>query len=193
MCLVCILRPGAHERLLLVDLCVSFPASCSYPRSYVREMRDAMHYYMNVFVSTGTIQSLLKRLNFTHKKRVKAAAEKYTPLNLMLDRVFRLWRSTLDPAKVVVIDEVCMKDTKVARLYSYALANERYIDIDKKSDGPSVMFIAAMTLARVLPITLPVPSPHTVTGGHSSCLLEHMIAMAAMQGWLPCMHERNRC
>jgi hypothetical protein len=53
----------------------------------------------------------------------------------------------------------------VVQEYGWAPQSERAIDVDDgELTGDGVMFMAAMSAAGVLPITLPVVEPLTVTG-----------------------------
>jgi len=56
------------------------------------------------------------------------------------------------------------KKGEVGNNYGWALVSDRALQSHiGKDDGEAVMFLAAMTCEEVLPITLPVPQPLTVT------------------------------
>ena len=63
---------------------------------------------------------------------------------------------------VVIMDEVSIKDLSIFRKYGYAA--ERLIDPDRKSGAKATMFIVAASSTRILPGTMAVPAPTTVTG-----------------------------
>ena len=70
----------------------------------------------------------------------------------------------MDPDTIVSVDEMQYKSHDMGTAHGWAPSNRRAIQIDDgKGTGESVMFIAAMS-TKVLPITLPVPSPLTVKG-----------------------------
>ena len=115
---------------------------------------------------TGSgMRRALGRYRISYKKLTQMYKRAFTPAVRELTRVFLLRRLGLDKRDGVWVDEFLYKPENVGSKYGYASSYLRAIQVDDgRGSGDGVMFIAAMTDTEVLPVTLPVVQPATVTG-----------------------------
>ena len=88
---------------------------------------------------------------------------------------FLIRRTDIDPESVVCVDEMMYGKEAVGSKYGWAPSDRRAIQLDDAGKTPGVMFIAAMSTTEVLPITLAVPQPVTVTGFVFEWWVEHFL------------------
>lgn len=116
-------------------------------------------------VTGSGMRRALERYRISYKKLTQMDKRAFTPAVRELTRVFLLRRLGLDKRDGVWVDEFLYKPENVGSKYGYASSYLRAIQVDDgRGSGDGVMFIAAMTDTEVLPITLPVVQPATVTG-----------------------------
>ena len=63
----------------------------------------------------------------------------------------------------------------VGSAYGWAPSDARAVQIDDVTKTPGIMFVAAMSTTEVLPITMAVPQPVTVTGEMFEWWVEHFV------------------
>ena len=63
----------------------------------------------------------------------------------------------------------------VGSAYRWAPSDARAVQIDDVTKTPGIMFVAAMSTTEVLPITMAVPQPVTVTGELFEWWVEHFL------------------
>ena len=63
----------------------------------------------------------------------------------------------------------------VGSAYGWAPSDARAVQIDDVTKTPGIMFVAAMSTTEVLPITMAVPQPVTVTGEMFEWWVEHFL------------------
>jgi transposase len=115
-------------------------------------------------VSRQSFTEFLHRHGYTFKRLTKVDRRAFTDNNLERTRQFLLRRLGLDVNEGVFIDEMLYKKEGVGSNYGWAYQSDRAIQAHiGRGDGEAVMFLMAMTSEEVLPITLPVPQPITVT------------------------------
>ena len=103
-------------------------------------------------------------------------ARAFTAEIRQLTRNFLLRRLGMDQRDGVWVDEMLYKAEDVGSKFGYAPASRRAIQVDDgRGSGDAVMFITAMTDTKVLPITLPVMQPVTVTGWLFETWCEHFL------------------
>jgi hypothetical protein len=81
----------------------------------------------------------------------------------------------IDAESVVAIDEMMYRPEGVGSAYGSALSDARAVQIDDVTKTPGIMFVAAMSTTEVLPITMAVPQPVTITGEMFEWWVEHFV------------------
>jgi len=134
-------------------------------RKTIENMADALAIRFGLFMSRSGLKDALKRFGISHKRLTKEDKRAYTPANVELTRRFLLRRFGVAKEDGVWVDEMLFKGEEVGHNYGYAPAHLRAIQVDDgRGSGDAVMFISAMTDEEVLPISLPVVQPATVSG-----------------------------
>ena len=125
--------------------------------------------------SESGVLAALKRYGISWKKLTKMDKRAFSAEIRELTTTFLFCRLGLDKRHGVWVDEM-YKAEHVGSQYGYASASRRAIQVDDgRGSGDAVMFITAMTDTKVLPITLPVMQPVTVTGWLFETWCEHFL------------------
>ena len=81
----------------------------------------------------------------------------------------------IDAESVVASDEMMYRSEGVGSAYGWAPSDMRAVQIDDVTKTPGIMFVAAMSTTEVLPITMAVPQPVTITGDLFEWWVEHFL------------------
>ena len=73
------------------------------------------------------------------------------------------------------VDDMMYRKEGVGSKYGWAPSNVRAVQIEEVVKSPGVMFIAGMSTTEVLPVTLAVPQPVTVSGYVFEWWAEHFL------------------
>ena len=134
-------------------------------RKTTAEMCAVLFQRFGVHVTPSGMSAALQRHNITWKRLTRMDERGFNEEKVELTRRFLLRRLGLDKRRGVWIDEMQYKAEDVGSNYGYAPAHQRAVQADLgHGGGDSIMFLAAMTDEEVLPITLPVVYPATVSG-----------------------------
>ena len=117
-----------------------------------------------VRITKEGVRLFMERKGYSWKRLTKMDRRAFSEVNIMRTRRFLLRRLGIDVRDCVFIDEMLYKKGEVGNNYGWALVSDRALQSHVgKDDGEAVMFLAAVTCEEVLPVTLPVPQPLTVT------------------------------
>ena len=145
-------------------------------RKTLKNMTDALMIRFGLELSRPGLCKALERHGICHKRLTKMDKRAYKPANVELTRRFLLRRFGVAKEVGVWVDEMLFKGEDVGHNYGYAPAHLRAIQVDDgRGSGDAVMFISAMTDEEVLPISLPVVQPATVSGLVFELWCQHLL------------------
>jgi len=147
------------------------------PDRTLAELRDRLA-KEQVTVSQSAISRFLHHINLTFKKKSVHAAEQDRPDVAAARRALRKQQQTLDPKKLVFIDETAAT-TKMTRLYGRAPQGERLVDKVPHGHWKTSTFICGLRYNRV---TAPFVLDGPMDGPHFLAYVEQILAPTLKKG-----------
>ena len=147
------------------------------PDRTLAELRDRLA-KEQVTVSQSAISRFLHHINLTFKKKSVHAAEQDRPDVAAARRALRKQQQTLDPKKLVFIDETAAT-TKMTRLYGRAAQGQRVVDKVPHGHWKTTTFICGLRYNRV---TAPFVLDGPMDGPHFLAYVEQILAPTLKKG-----------
>ena len=147
------------------------------PDRTLAELRDRLA-KEQVMVSQSAISRFLHHINLTFKKKSVHAAEQDRPDVAAARRALRKQQQTLDPKKLVFIDETAAT-TKMTRLYGRAAQGQRVVDKVPHGHWKTTTFICGLRYNRV---TAPFVLDGPMDGPHFLAYVEQILAPTLKKG-----------
>ena len=147
------------------------------PDRTLAELRDRLA-KEQVTVSQSAISRFLHHINLTFKKKSVHASEQDRPDVAAARRALRKQQQTLDPKKLVFIDETAAT-TKMTRLYGRAPQGERLVDKVPHGHWKTSTFICGLRYNRV---TAPFVLDGPMDGPHFLAYVEQILAPTLKKG-----------
>jgi transposase len=147
------------------------------PDRTLAELRDRLA-KEQVTVSQSAISRFLHHINLTFKKKSVHAAEQDRPDVAAARRALRKQQQTLDPKKLVFIDETAAT-TKMTRLYGRAPQGKRLVDKVPHGHWKTTTFICGLRYNRV---TAPFALDGAMDGPHFLAYVQQILAPTLKKG-----------
>jgi transposase len=147
------------------------------PDRTLAELRDCLA-KEQVTVSQSAISRFLHHIDLTFKKKSVHAAEQDRPDVAAARRALRKQQQTLDPKKLVFIDETAAT-TKMTRLYGRAPHGIRLVDKVPHGHWKTTTFICGLRYNRV---TAPLVLDGAMDGPHFLAYVEQILAPTLKKG-----------
>src|ERR1700674_3322701 len=147
------------------------------PDRTLAELRDRLA-KEQVMVSQSAISRFLHHINLTFKKKSVHAAEQDRPDVAAARRALRKEQPTLDPKKLVFIDETAAT-TKMTRLYGRAPQGKRLVDKVPHGHWKTTTFICGL---RYDGVTAPFVLDGPMDGLHFLAYVEQILAPTLKKG-----------
>jgi len=146
-------------------------------------LKEALFMRFGLEVAESGVLAALKRYGISRKKLTKMDKRAFSAEIRELTTTFLFRRLGLDKRHGVWVGEMHYKAEDVGNPNGYASASLRAIQVDDgRGSGDGVMFVAAINYTKVLPISLPVMQPATVTAWVFGTWCENFLIPQMLRG-----------